>query len=221
MVCSWLHKSVLSGGILLAGLAVGCSGMGAQPPDAGAEGSGAPPFAKVQEVEIPAGTALYVRLQEPISSATAQTGQSFSATLDDPLMIAGQTAVPKGAEISGRVVAARQSGHLHDAGYLRITLASMTLNGKTIPIQTSSLFVQGGSFRNRNLAYIGGGTGGGALLGALIGGGKGAAIGSTVGAAGGATAAYATGKKEVGFNTEQRLGFRLTQSATVQPLVVK
>ena len=135
--------------------------------------------------------------------------------LDEPVIIDGQTVAPKGAEVSGRVLAARQSGHLHDAGYLRITLASISLNGKTIPIQTSSMFVQGGSFKNRNLAYIGGGTGGGALLGALIGGGKGAAIGATAGAAGGTTAAYATGKKEVVFGTERRLGFRLTQAVSV------
>jgi hypothetical protein len=68
----------------------------------------------------------------------------------------------------------------------------------------------------RNLAFIGGGAGGGALIGALAGGGKGALIGSLVGAGAGTGAAYATGKKDVGFPAERRLTFRLTQPLTTK-----
>jgi hypothetical protein len=203
--------------LVLAGLAVGC-GVGAQPPTVAADTpatSATPqqqlPFVEGKALVVPANTAIYVRLRQSISSATAQSGQNFSAELDEPLVVEGQTLAPKGAPITGEVVAARDSGHLHNSGYLRITLSSITLNGKTVPLQTNSVFVSGGSYKKRNLAFIGGGAGGGALLGALIGGGKGAAIGSTVGAGGGTTAAYATGKKEVGFIAERRLGFRLTQ----------
>ncbi len=200
--------------LVLAGLATGC-GVGAQPPTVAADTPAAPqqqlPFVEGKALVVPANTAIYVRLQQSISSATAQSGQNFSAELDEPLVVEGQTLAPKGAPVTGKVVAARESGHMHNAGYLRITLSSITLNGKTVPLQTNSVFVSGGSYKKRNLAFIGGGAGGGALLGALVGGGQGAAIGTTVGAAGGATAAYATGKKEVGFIAERRLGFRLTQ----------
>lgn len=192
--------------ILLCGWMMGCSGMRAQPPQSNADNGGLP-FAKSQIIEVPTGSPVYIRLQDPISSATAQEGQSFPAVLDEPIVVEGQTIAAQGTVVTGRVVAARQSVHLHDAGYLRLTLSSITLNGKTVPLQTSSLFVKGGSFRNRNLAYIGGGTGGGSLLGAIVGGGK--------GAVGGAGAAYATDKNEVGFAAEHRLGFRLIETLKV------
>lgn len=206
--------------LVVAGLAVGCNGAGAQPPTAGnTAGPGSPPFSAAEQaaLTIPKGTPVYVRLQQSLTSRTAQTGENFSAVLDEPLDIEGKTVAPSGTPLNGRVVAARESGRLHNAGYLRLTLVSITLNGKDVPIQTSSLFVQGGSYKKRNFAYIGGGAGGGALIGALVGGGKGALIGSAIGAAGGTTAAYATGKKEVGFAAERRLGFRLMQPLDVKP----
>lgn len=203
--------------LVLAGLATGC-GAGAQPPANVSADTPSPqqlPFAQSKPQVVPANTAVYVRLQQSISSATAQSGQNFSAVLDEPLIVDGQTLAPQGAAVTGKVVAARESGHLHNAGYLRITLSTMTVNGKTVALQTNSVFVSGGRYKKRNMAFIGGGAGGGALLGALVGGGKGAIVGSAIGAAGGTTAAYATGKKEVGFVAERRLGFRLTQPLNI------
>jgi hypothetical protein len=75
--------------------------------------------------------------------------------------------------------------------------------------------VAGASHKRRNLAWIGGGGAGGALIGAIASGGSGALIGSAIGAAGGTTAAFATGKKDVGFAAERRLTFRLTREISV------
>src|SRR5947209_10601401 len=168
-----------------------------------------------EQVVIPSGTAITVRLQNAVSSATSSPGDEFEAVLDQPIVIDGETVAPTGAEITGRVVAAHRSGRLTHPGYLRIALASMMVNGKTIPMQSSSVMVAGASHKKRNLAWIGGGAGGGALIGAIASGGTGALIGSAIGAAGGTTTAYATGKKGVGFGRERRLTFRLIHPLTI------
>jgi hypothetical protein len=194
---------------------IGCGGLGEPPVGSTDASSRRPPFTESQPLTVPAGTEIYVRLQQPLSSATAQAGQSFSAVLDQPLIVDNQTAASPGVAVTGKVIAVRDSGHLPNAGYLRLSLVSITLNGKELPLVTNSVFVGGGSFRKRNFAFIGSGRGS-AMIGALADSGKGS--GSPAGAAGGTTPAYAPGKKDAGFAAEQRLGFRLTQPLDVNQL---
>ncbi len=160
---------------------------------------------------LPAGTPITVRLQNTVSSKSSHSGDSFESVLDEPIVIDSQTVVPRGAALTGRVLAAKSSGRLHDPGYLRITLVSLNLPGKPVEIETSSIFLKGGSHKKRNLAMIGGGGAGGALIGGLAGGGTGALIGTAVGAAGGTGVAYGTGKKDVALEAERRVTFRLAQ----------
>ncbi len=214
--------SALSGLVLLAGCSMVSSNPQAATPD---PNSNSAPFASrvesamgvkpdVPAITIPAGTAIGVRLQNSISSASANSGDHFDAVIDEAVVVDGQTVIPKGANASGRIVAAKSSGRLHDPGYLRLALDSVTVNGKDVPIRTSSIFAKGASHKKRNLVMIGGGTAAGALIGGLAAGPKGALIGSAIGAGAGTGTAYGTGKKEVGFAAERRLTFRLTQSLT-------
>lgn len=173
-------------------------------------------FSHPEDLTVPSGTPVTVRLQSAVSSASNNAGDRFDAVLDGPLVISGKTVAPTGAAVTGRVVAVERSGRLEHPGMIQLALDTITINGKTVSVRSSSVIARGASHKKRNLAWIGGSTAGGALIGGLAGGGKGALIGSAVGAGAGTGAAYATGKKDVGFGTERRLTFRLTQ-----PVVVK
>lgn len=167
-------------------------------------------------VSVPAGTPVTVRLQTSVSSAASQSGEIFDAVLDEPLEVNGQTVVPRGAVVRGKVTIARHSGRLHHPGELALTLVSVSAQGHDVPLKTSHIYAKGGSHKKRNLALIGGGTGAGALIGGIASGGTGALIGSAIGGGGGTAVAYGTGKKDVGFGVERRLTFKLSQ-----PLAIK
>lgn len=176
--------------------------------------AGASPQASLQEV-IPAGTPITVRPQQRLSSASAVPGERFEAVIDEPIVVEDRVVVPVGALATGHVAVARRSGRLHHPGELGLALDSVTVGQQNIPLTTSSVVARGGSHKKRNWAWIGGGAGGGALIGALAAGGKGALIGSGIGAAAGTTTAFVTGKKDVVFGSERRLRFRLNRDIDV------
>lgn len=94
---------------------------------------------------IPEGTALTVSLEHNLSSATARGNDTFSAVLDDPIVIDGQTVVPGGALVTGRVLDVRSAVPPREHGYLRIALVGLKVGEKQLLIATSSLFAKGGS----------------------------------------------------------------------------
>ncbi len=105
---------------------------------------GIPPAATVAFPEIPARTPLVIRLQSPLCSAFSRAGESFAAVLDEAVVIEGKTVFPSGTMMAGRVVDAGPADRLHP-GYLRLTLSAIAVGGKAQAIQTSSIFVKGGS----------------------------------------------------------------------------
>jgi hypothetical protein len=168
-----------------------------------------------QPIIIPVGTSITVRLQQRLSSASAAPGERFEAVLEEPLVAGDRVVVPAGILVEGHVVSARHSGRLHHPGEIGLTLDTLIVDQRTIPLRTSELAAHGKSHKKRNWGFIGGGAGGGAAIGALAGGGTGALIGTGVGAAAGTTTAFFTGKNDVTFGSERVLRFRLHQEVNV------
>lgn len=184
----------------------------------GSSSSGSQPAAaKVErDITIPAGTAITVRLGETLSSKSSQTGQSFSATVAEPVSVEGKTVIERGAAARGVVVDAKDIGHFKGQARLEIRLESVTIHGKEHTIHTSDVARVVKGKGKRSAGFIGGGAAAGALIGALAGGGKGAAIGALAGGGAGTAGAAFTGNKDIVLPAETALSFRLKESVTVR-----
>src|ERR1700730_874035 len=165
---------------------------------------------------VPAGTVLTVRLGQAVGSKISSPGQTFSATVVNPVEIDGKTAIPAGASASGTVVDAKPLGRFKGGAVLQLRLSAVTVRGAERPVSTSSLVRTEKGKGKRTAVVTGGGAAVGALIGGLAGGGKGAAIGAGVGAGGGLAASGTTGGKNVEFPAESRITFKLTEPVTIE-----
>jgi len=166
-------------------------------------------------IVVPEGSSLLVSVDETLASNKSNVGDSFAASMAEPVEMNGRAVIPRGARVVGRVVEAKESGRLHGVAQLAVTLTSIEVDGKSYDLETNSFDVTAKSHNKRNAEFIGGGAAGGALIGALAGRGKGALIGGLAGAGAGTAGAAVTGKKDVSIPAETRLKFRLVKSLTV------
>jgi hypothetical protein len=165
---------------------------------------------------VPAGTVLTVRLGQAVGSKISSVGETFTATVASPVMVDGRAAIAAGAAASGNVVDAKPLGRFKGGASLQLRLTSITVNGADQAISTSSVVRTEKGKGKRTAVMAGGGAGLGALIGGLAGGGKGAAIGALAGAGAGTGGAAFTGNKDIVLPAESALSFKLEQ-----PLEVK
>ncbi len=149
--------------------------------------------------KLPEGTAIPIRLLSALSSASSHAGDSFSATIDEPVVIDGQTLIARGTPATGRVLEAKPAASSRgssrespfEPGYLRIVLVSLNVGGKPVMIETSSIFGKGGSREERTPA---------------------------TGAASGASQqdSQKDKDKDIVFGIDRRLNFRLAEAVDLQ-----
>ena len=180
---------------------------------------------------VPVNTVMRVRLDDELDSETARVGDSFSATLVDPVYSKGGVlVVPQASSIVGHVTNVQRAQKNGKPATMDVVFTTVRLpNGvrKTINGSLTDLDTSKGTSDNegqitahktskRKLKFIGGGAGGGALIGAIAGGGKGLAIGAGVGAITGAITGRVKKGHEVKVKSGTEFGVILNQSFALQ-----
>lgn len=166
----------------------------------------------VRSVTAPSGATVSVTINQQLSASKNNVGDGFSGELAAPISTAsGATVFPRGTSVSGTVVAAKGRGKFKGAGDLAIQVTD--IGGHTVSTNAYERVEKGKG--KRTATVIGGGAGLGALIGGLAGGGKGAAIGALAGAGAGTAGAAYTGNKDVVIPAESVISFHLTAPVTV------
>lgn len=169
-----------------------------------------------QTTALPSGTEIKVRTDSSIPAKPAANTR-FSATISkDVTDSSGNILIPHGSR--ARLVAVPSE----DGKDTNLDLRSVTINGKPYLLEAKGQSTgsdNGGLGANKRTGmYVGGGAAVGAVLGALLGGGKGAAIGAIIGGAGGAGTQVLTGKKK-DIPAETELNYKLAQELQLTPIV--
>lgn len=161
---------------------------------------------------IPEGTSLVVRLIDDVDSQRDKAGQTYRASIDEPVILDGQTVIPQGADVTARLVELKESGKLTGRTELTLDLDSITVDGRTIELATAGVSQQSESRTRETVTRSGGGAALGAIIGAIAGGGKGAAIGAATGAAAGGAVQVLTKGERVRIPSETLLTFTLSRA---------
>jgi hypothetical protein len=167
-------------------------------------------------VTVPVGTRLVVRMIDAIDSDKNHVGDRFQATLEEALFVDNSMVVPRGADVYGRLEQVSEGGQLAGKSQLKLALTGIVLHGRTVPLVTGDYEVSGKSRGASTAKKVGGGAALGAVIGAIAGGGKGAAIGAGVGAGAGTAVQVMTKGDQVHVPSETVLEFVLNQSLTME-----
>jgi len=174
-----------------------------------------PAPAQLSSMQIPAGTPITVRMIDGVDSEQTRLGQTFRASVDEPVLVDGQTVIPRGADAVAKLVEDKESGKFAGRTILTLALMQVMVNGQMIDISTGDVSQASGSRGARTAKVVGGTAALGAIIGGIAGGGKGAAIGAGSGAAVGGGVELMTKGQRVKIPSETRLTFTLQQPANI------
>src|SRR5437899_1777999 len=98
-----------------------------------------PPAPKFRELTIPAGTSLSVTVLSTLASNKSKVEDPVKGSLAKPVTVSGFTAIPSGAQISGNVTAAEESGRVKGKATIAFRFNRLVVRDEAIPIQTAQV----------------------------------------------------------------------------------
>jgi hypothetical protein len=168
------------------------------------------------ELVVERGSVLGVRLDEPVSSATARVEDRVTAVVTREVIADGRTAIPAGSRVEGHVRFVERGGKFRERARIGIAFTTLVLPAsERVSIETEAIFREGESPAGEATSKIGASAVVGTVLGAVIGGRKGAAIGGAAGAAGGTAVVAAGGTNDAVLAAGTPLTLRLTEPVTI------
>jgi hypothetical protein len=168
-------------------------------------------------VTVPAGKAMLVRMIDGVDSRHNQVDDTFHASLETDLAVDNVLIARRGADVYGRLVYAKEAGHMAGSSELQLELTRIIIDGQEFPLVTGDYTLKGRGRGADTARKVGGGAALGAIIGGVAGGGTGAAIGAGVGSAAGAGVQILTRGHDVRVPSETLLEFRLDQPVNVIP----
>jgi hypothetical protein len=133
-------------------------------------------------ISLPVGTWVTVRLNEPLSSDKNQTGDAFTGTLLEPIVVNGLLIARRGETVTGMVTEAQKAGRVSGVSHLKLELTGIQLaDGRQIQVKTQLIDRKGNTSHGRDAFAIGATTAAGAAIGAGVNGGVGAGVGAAAG----------------------------------------
>ena len=170
----------------------------------------------------PVGSVVTVTLDQPVGTKTSKVGDTFSGTVVDAIVAAnGQTVVPAGSKVYGKVTGLQDSDNVGQKAAIRLDFERINVNGVERPfeanITATNLQTQKEETRNETLKKAGIGAAAGAVLGAVIGGGDISKIlgGAAIGAAAGTVISLGGGDVEAVLPAGSRMTLQTTQQVTL------
>jgi hypothetical protein len=175
-----------------------------------------PPMAR-----LASGTKMDIAAADTISSRTAKTGDAFSArVVDDVRNAAGRVVIPAGSVVNGKITDVKPSPNPSTPGTLTLSVASITVRGKSYPIEASvdslETIHKGRGVTTGDAAKVGAGAAAGAILGRVLGGNKkGTIVGGVVGGIAGAGIAASSKDSDIVLPAGAHIIIRLTKELAV------
>ena len=170
---------------------------------------GAPPAPAQHGVLVPSATQLVVRMIDAVDSRKDAAGQTYRASLEDPILVEGREVLPKGADVKVRLIDLEKSGKITGKTTLTLDLVSIRHNGRWLQADAADVRETSQSRTKKSAFVVGGVAALGAVIGGLAGGGKGAAIGAASGAGAGGAYQVLTKGERVQVPSESILRFTL------------